>query len=177
MSVIKSALLDIIDIKALKQVVERFMKEHNKTGMKEKDMILWLESTPEKKLRPRFFGTKFGSQAPECDYIIKLPGSYDIGVRQKLDENKKPMLTKKGKPIYEIIADNELFGGKYISDNYGKDDEGRKIMGESSCNLLKEYQKQVLVNKYAKTGRKLEFIQQANGGIKARLHAKQDKGF
>lgn len=99
------------DVDALERAVAELNKLHN-------NQVKLLRNAC-----PRYF---YG-EGPQCDFVIKLPGRYDLGIR----------LNKQGE--YELVADNELMGGQYGSDNYGRGDAGRKILGEDCRELLKQY--------------------------------------
>jgi hypothetical protein len=65
--------------------------------------------------------------AQEADYVLKLPGKYDLG------------FIKQGDGTYQFLADNELIGGRAGTDGYGRGDAGRKVLGENCQNLYQRY--------------------------------------
>jgi hypothetical protein len=81
---------------------------------------LGLELTEKGQVR-YYFGTK------EADYVLKLPGRYDLGFVKQPDGS------------YQFLADNELIGGKSGTDGYGRADAGRKVLGENCQNLYQRY--------------------------------------
>ena len=68
-----------------------------------------------------YYGTK------EADYVLKLPGKYDLGFVKQADGS------------YQFKADNELIGGRSGSDGYGRGDVGRQVLGENCQNLYQRY--------------------------------------
>lgn len=68
-----------------------------------------------------YYGTK------EADYVLKLPGKYDLGFVKQTDGS------------YQFLADNELVGGRSGSDGFGRGDAGRKVLGENCQNLYQQY--------------------------------------
>ena len=62
-----------------------------------------------------------------ADYVLKLPGKYDLGFVKKADGS------------YSFLADNELIGGRVGSDGYGRSDAGRKALGENCAKLYQRY--------------------------------------
>lgn len=65
--------------------------------------------------------------AKSADYVLKLPGKYDLGFIKHTDGS------------YQFLADNELVGGRSGTDGYGRGDAGRKVLGENCQNLYQRY--------------------------------------
>src|ERR687892_701427 len=62
-----------------------------------------------------------------CDLVLKLPGRYDLGLKRN------------DTGTYSFVCDEELLGGRYGSDGYGRSDAGRKAIGEEGRRLKQEY--------------------------------------
>jgi hypothetical protein len=58
------------------------------------------------------------NESEVCDYVVELPGKYDLGIKQNPDGT------------WKLVCDGELLSG-----NYGRGSEGRKIVGENGINL------------------------------------------
>jgi hypothetical protein len=100
----------------------------------------------------RYYG---GKTSGPCDYVIKLPGKYDLGFRQQADGS------------YALVADNELLGGRSGSDNYGRNDPGRKLLGEDARHLRRAYTLTRVARLAKSRGRRLQNLgAQADGRIK-----------
>ena len=70
---------------------------------------------------------RFYSGERDADYVIKLPGKYDLGFVKQSDGS------------FHFYCDNELAGGRASSDGYGRGDAGRKVLGENCQNLYQRY--------------------------------------
>lgn len=84
----------------------------------------------------------FEGFGPECDAIIYLrkatsKSRYELGLRY--DVNTKS---------YELVADEELIGGRSGTDSYGRNDPLRKILGENCGKFLQEYSFQIITDTY-----------------------------
>lgn len=73
--------------------------------------------------RARFYS----GHSEECDYLINLPGRYDLGFKRQTDDT------------YAFVCDEELIGGPHGTDGYGRGDAGRKIIGENASRLRQAY--------------------------------------
>jgi len=76
--------------------------------------------------KPRYYYTDakmYNDEAPECDYVVSLPGKYDLGLKRN-DQTQS----------YDFVCDSELLSG-----SFGRDSEGRKILGENASKLMNEY--------------------------------------
>lgn len=72
---------------------------------------------------PRYYYTASGGrEAPVCDFVLKLPGKYDLGLRRKADGS------------FEYVCDNELLRG-----NFGMNDPSRKLLGDNAQRLVQTY--------------------------------------
>ncbi len=75
--------------------------------------------------KPRYYytgDTHYGNEAIECDYVVPLPGRYDLGLKRQ--ENG----------TYSFICDSELLSG-----SFGRGKEGRTLLGENAGKLINEY--------------------------------------
>lgn len=92
-----------------------------------------------------------------CDYLIRLPGRYDLGFQRQPDGT------------FALVGDEELIGGQYGTDGYGRGDPGRRLLGEACRRLKQEYAAAVLKRQAQRRG--LEFRRQnlPNGEIKISL--------
>ncbi len=80
--------------------------------------------------RPRFYNS--GREADiECDYLVPLPGRYDLGLKRKGEG-------------YEFVCDSELMSG-----SFGRGSEGRAILGENAGRLMDQYVQAVAENQAA----------------------------
>jgi len=87
--------------------------------------------------RPRFYYDQ-SEAGIDCDYVVPLPGKYDLGL--KMNESTG---------TYDMVCDSELLSG-----SYGRGSEGRKILGENAEKLVNEYawvaaQQEAAQNNYA----------------------------
>jgi hypothetical protein len=72
---------------------------------------------------PRYFATSWGgTESIRCEYMIQLPGKYDLGFKMQDDGS------------YKLVCDNELLSG-----GYGANDPGRKLLGDNIENLRHHY--------------------------------------
>jgi phage tail tube protein FII len=70
---------------------------------------------------PRYYYTGtgvYGHESEVCDYVVELPGKYDLGIKQNPDGT------------WKFVCDSELLRG-----NYGRSSQGRAIVGEEAVNL------------------------------------------
>lgn len=73
--------------------------------------------------KPRYYGSTYGgSESKPCDYVLKLPGKYDLGLKKSADGT------------YAFVCDNELLSG-----SYGQNDASRKFLGEDASRFRQEY--------------------------------------
>lgn len=75
--------------------------------------------------KPRYYysgSTVYGDEAIECDYVVPLPGRYDLGLKKQTDGS------------YSFVCDSELLSG-----SYGRGSEGRALLGENASKLINEY--------------------------------------
>lgn len=89
-----------------------------------------------------------------CDLVLKLPGRYDLGLK----------LNDKGD--YDFICDEELIGGKYGTDGYGRSDAGRRLIGEEGRRLKVEYAFAILQAEARRKGRTIQRQELPNGRIR-----------
>ena len=71
---------------------------------------------------PRYYGSAYGgSESFPCELVVKLPGKYDLGVKQDGG-------------LYTWVCDSELLSG-----SYGLSDAGRRLLGTNAENLMTAY--------------------------------------
>jgi len=102
----------------------------------------------------------FGHSQP-CDYVIKLPGRYDLGFKKQADGT------------YAFVADEELIGGKSGTDGFGRGDQGRKILGEDCRRLKQEYAFCVMQAEARRKGRTIQRQNLPNGSIRVTMTGRQ----
>lgn len=103
--------------------------------------------------RARFF---FGT-SELLDLVIPLPGRYDLGLKR----------TNNGS--YELIADEELIGGRSGTDGFGRGDAGRKLLGEDCRRLKVEYAFAVLQAQARKRGQSIRRENLENGKVRVTI--------
>lgn len=69
----------------------------------------------------------YGGLSEPCDYVLALPGRYDLGFKRQSDGS------------FSFVADEELLGGRSGTDGFGRNDPGRKLIGENGGILLQQY--------------------------------------
>lgn len=71
--------------------------------------------------KPRYYysgDARYGNEAEECDYVVELPGKYDLGIKRDPDGS------------WRFVCDSELLTG-----DFGRGSQGRKIVGDNAVNL------------------------------------------
>lgn len=141
MSVIVTIESEIKDIRCVEEAIKALNKNNTNRAI-----------TITKNSAPRYYS----GTGPVCDYVVVLPDRYDLGLKK--NGNK-----------FEIVADNELIGGRSSSDRYGKNDLGRALIGED-CRFFKQECAVAAIEKAAKKkGQKVKRINNANGTISLRV--------
>jgi Protein of unknown function (DUF1257) len=88
--------------------------------------------------------------SPVCEYVLKLHGRYDLGLKKQADGT------------YSFVADEELIGGKSGTDGFGRADAGRKILGEDCRRLKQEYAFYLLQAEARRKGRQIQRLNLPN---------------
>jgi hypothetical protein len=96
----------------------------------------------------------FMGMSQTCDLVLKLPGRYDLG------------MLRQPNGTYSFVCDEELIGGKYGTDGFGRGDAGRKLIGEEGRRLKQEYALAILQAEARRKGRTLRTEQLKNGSIR-----------
>jgi Protein of unknown function (DUF1257) len=99
--------------------------------------------------------------SPVCEYVLKLPGRYDLGLKKQADGT------------YSFVADEELIGGRSGTDGYGRADPGRKILGEDCRRLKQEYAYAILAAEARRKGRQIQRQELPNGQIRVIMQGRK----
>jgi hypothetical protein len=103
----------------------------------------------------------YSGHSGPCNYVIKLPGRYDLG------------FTKQADGTYAFVCDEELIGGKHGTDGFGRRDEGRKILGEDCSRLKQEYAFAIPQVEARRKGRTILRQTLPNGSIRVIMQGRQ----
>jgi len=99
----------------------------------------------------------YEGESDPVDFYVQLPGRYDLGFMRQADGT------------YGFVADEELIGGRSGTDDYGRGDPGRQILGEDCRRLKREYSYAVLQAEARRKGLQIRRQDQPNGHIKVVL--------
>ena len=89
---------------------------------------------------------RYYSGTTPADYVIKLPGRYDLGFKQQADGS------------FAYVCDSELLSG-----NFGRGGEGRARIGEQGETLAQYYATAKLKHVLARKGRRITSVREENG--------------
>ena len=94
-------------------------------------------------------GVRYWSGRQPADYMIALPGNYDLGFKQQQTDG-----------TFSMVCDGELLSG-----DFGRGGEGRKIIGENAFRLKQEYAAAVIELEGAVMGWATERRVEADGSV------------
>lgn len=92
----------------------------------------------------------YAGESDPVDCHVQLPGHYDLGFTRQADGT------------YGFVADEELIGGRSGTDDYGRGDAGRQILGEDCRRLRQEYSYAVLQAEARRKGLQISRQQEGN---------------
>lgn len=114
------------------------------------------EISLEENAAPRYWGSLFGgTEATVCEYVLRLPGKYDLGFKQQDDGS------------YSFQCDTELLTG-----GFGRGDVGRAIIGEHAAVLKQTYTVERMRLLARQRGHAFTAQKQSDGRIKLTITSK-----
>lgn len=113
--------------------------------------------TVERNTTARYFGNR---QSELCDLVVKLPGRYDLGFKRQANGT------------YSFVCDEELLGGRYGTDGFGRNDPGRAIIGEEGKRFRQEYAVQKAMMTARRKGQSVQRINLPNGKVQLRIQGR-----